>query len=148
MTSPPGMQSHTFEPTSMDKSQTYDVEIERVDGGDDDEASAVNIELMQCDCCKRKFAPKIYEKHSDRDGQAKSAKVADKKRPVYNGAMVRIANNDNANKEEQMLTLQVSISQNTKAPKKKSKTNRLVSQAERKEEVPRHKKNGKPRSGR
>ena len=111
------MQSNTFEPTSMDKSQTSDVENEIVDGGDDDKASAVNIELMQCDCCKRKFAPKMYEKHSDRAGQAKCAKVADKKMPVYNGAMVRIANNDNVNKEEQMLTLQVSESE-YQGPKK------------------------------
>ena len=163
MASPPEMQSHKLEPTSMDKSQTSDVENEKVNDGDDDEASVVNIELIQCDCCKRKFAPKIYEKHFDSDGQPKCAKVADKKRPVYNGAMVRIANNDNLNKEEQMLALKVS--QNNKAPKKKSKkgskwreesvafreamkANRLVSEAEKKEEVPRHKKNGKHRSGR
>ena len=162
MASPPGMQSPKLEPTSMEKSQTSDVENEKVNDGDDDEASVVIIELIQCDCCKRKFAPKIYEKHFDSDGQPKCAKVTDKKRPVYNGAMVRIANNDNLNKEEQMLALKVS--QNTKAPKKKSKkgskwreesvafreamkANRLVSEAEKKEEVPRHKKNGKHRSG-
>ena len=105
-----------------------------------------------------------YEKHFDSDGQPKCAKVADKKRPVYNGAMVRIVNNDNLNKEEQTLALRVSMSQNTKAPKKKGKkgskwreesvafreamkANRLLSQAEKKEEAPRHKKKGKPRSG-
>jgi hypothetical protein len=163
MTPLPGMQSHKFGPTSMDKSQTSDVQNDKVNGGDDDEVSVVNIELIQCDCCKRKFAPKIYEKHFESDGQPKCAKIAEKKRPVYNGAMVRIANNDNLNKEEQMLALQVS--QNTKAPKKKikksskwreesgafreaMKANRLVSQAEKKEEVTRHKKHGKPRSGR
>ena len=57
---------------------------------DDDEASVVDIQLVQCDCCKRSFAPKIYEKHFDSDGQPKCASVMDKKRPVFNSAKVRI----------------------------------------------------------
>ena len=57
---------------------------------EDDEASVVDIQLVQCDCCKRSFAPKIYEKHFDSDGQPKCASAMDKKRPVFNSAKVRI----------------------------------------------------------
>ena len=37
----------------------------------DDEDSVVDIELIQCDSCQRKFAPKVYAKHFDDDGQPK-----------------------------------------------------------------------------
>jgi hypothetical protein len=164
--STPGMQPAT----SVYKSQNAELQSDQVDGDEDDdddndEASVVDIELIQCDVCKRKFAPKIYEKHFDNDGQPKCAKDADRKRPVYNAAMVRIGNNDNLNKDEQMIALQVSQNLSTKAPKKKSKksskwreesvafreamkANRLVRKAEKKEEVPRQKKHSKSRSGR
>ena len=63
------------------------------------EKSVVDIELIKCDCCGRSFAPKIYEKHFDSTGQPKCAN--DKKRPVFNSAKARIANNSNLNHEEQ-----------------------------------------------
>jgi hypothetical protein len=57
------------------------------------EKSVVTIEFMKCDCCGRSFAPKVYEKHFDSNGQPKCAN--DKKRPVFNSANARIANNSN-----------------------------------------------------
>jgi hypothetical protein len=53
----------------------------------DDEDSVVQIELIQCDSCKRSFAPKVYEKHLDQDGQPKCATMT-KKRAVFNSAKV------------------------------------------------------------
>jgi hypothetical protein len=53
----------------------------------DDEDSIVQIELIQCDSCKRSFAPKVYEKHFDQDGQPKCATMT-KKRAVFNSAKV------------------------------------------------------------
>lgn len=53
---------------------------------DADEQSVVEIETIQCDCCKRSFAPKVYEKHFDSGGQPKCASMMAKKRPVFNAA--------------------------------------------------------------
>ncbi len=69
------------------------------------EKSVVDIELIKCDCCGRSFAPKVYEKHFDSSGQPKC--VNDKKRPVFNSAKARIANNPNLNQDEQMQVLQM-----------------------------------------
>eukprot|EP00804_Cyclotella_cryptica_P023728 CCRYP_017270-RA/>CCRYP_017270-RA protein AED:0.16 eAED:0.14 QI:0/0.6/0.16/1/0.6/0.33/6/0/480 len=51
-----------------------------------DEEPIVEIELIQCHCCKRSFAPMVYEKHFDQDGQPKCEGQLSKKRPVYNSA--------------------------------------------------------------
>jgi hypothetical protein len=73
--------------------------------GDDD--LVVEIELIECDCCKRSFAPKVYEKHFDPDGQPKCA--SQKKRAVFNsaqvsdGVLMRIA------KEHMSLTASVNL---------------------------------------
>jgi len=72
----------------------------------DDEASVVNIELTQCDCCKRSFAPKIYEKHFDANGEPKCLSAMEKKRTVFNSAKARIQNNSNLNSGEQLAVLQ------------------------------------------
>ena len=56
---------------------------------DDDEF--VEIELIKCECCKRSFAPKVYEKHVDDDGQPKCFTQISKKRAVFNSAKVRDA---------------------------------------------------------
>lgn len=72
----------------------------------DDEASVVNIELIQCDCCKRSFAPKIYEKHFDANGEPKCLSAMEKKRTVFNSAKARIQNNSNLNSDEQIAVLQ------------------------------------------
>ncbi len=57
-------------------------------GGSDDDQSVVEIETIQCDCCKRSFAPKVYEKHFDSDGKPKCENSMKKKRPVFNSAKV------------------------------------------------------------
>jgi hypothetical protein len=67
------------------------------------EKSVVNIELIKCDCCGHSFAPNVYEKHFDSNGQPKCAN--DKKRPVFNSAKARIANSSNLNQDEQMQVL-------------------------------------------
>ena len=97
----------------------------------EDEESVVEIELIKCECCKRSFAPKVYEKHVDDDGQPKCLTQMSKKRAVFNSAKVRyntdvmshiniqwyltrsihhfkarIANNDNLNRDEQMQIIQ------------------------------------------
>ena len=72
----------------------------------DDEASIVNIELIQCDCCKRSFAPKIYEKHFAANGEPKCLSAMEKKRTVFNSAKARIQNNNNLNSGEQLAVLQ------------------------------------------
>jgi len=72
----------------------------------DDEASVVNIELIQCDCCKRSFAPKIYEKHFAANGEPKCLSAMEKKRTVFNSAKARIQNNNNLNSGEQLAVLQ------------------------------------------
>lgn len=144
---------------SLDKSQiSYSKhDDKKMEGGDDDgdEASVVDIKLMQCESCKRSFAPKVYAKHFDSEGQPKCAGT-DKKRKVFNSAKARIANNSNLNKDEQMqvlgenkkVTKELKKRMNGKASKKKSKkgskwlkesndfreamkTNRLISKAER-----------------
>lgn len=56
----------------------------------DDEESVVEIELIECDFCKRSFAPKVYEKHIDQDGQPKCQTQMSKKRAVFNSAKVRL----------------------------------------------------------
>ena len=53
-----------------------------------DEQSVVDIELIECECCKRSFAPKVFDKHFDDKGQPKCARFLDKKRPVFNSAKV------------------------------------------------------------
>ncbi|KAL3777315.1 hypothetical protein ACHAWO_005081 [Cyclotella atomus] len=92
---------------SMDQSQiSRSSGIGRSDDPDnDDEESVVQIELIQCDSCRRSFAPKVYEKHFDQDGQPKCATMT-KKRVVFNSAKARIANNDNLNRDEQMQVIQ------------------------------------------
>ena len=82
------------------------------------EKSVVNIELIQCDCCGRSFAPKVYEKHFDSSGQPKCAN--DKKRSVFNSAKARIANNSNLNQDEQMQVLQMNKKVTKDLKKKKS----------------------------
>ncbi|KAL9181367.1 hypothetical protein ACHAXT_010172 [Thalassiosira profunda] len=72
----------------------------------DDEDSVVDIELIQCDSCQRSFAPKVYAKHFDADGQPKCV-TASERRPVFNSAKARIKNNANLNKDEQLHVLQV-----------------------------------------
>jgi hypothetical protein len=59
------------------------------DPDNDDEESVVQIELIQCDSCRRSFAPKVYEKHFDQDGQPKCATMT-KKRAVFNSAKVSV----------------------------------------------------------
>lgn len=78
----------------------------RVEEEEDDEASVVQIQLMKCEHCKRSFAPKVYAKHFDSNGQPKCAGVTDKKRGVFNSAKARIANNSNLNSDEQRAVLQ------------------------------------------
>jgi hypothetical protein len=76
---------------SMDQSQiSRSSGIGRSDDPDnDDEESVVQIELIQCDSCRRSFAPKVYEKHFDQDGQPKCATMT-KKRAVFNSAKVSV----------------------------------------------------------
>jgi hypothetical protein len=79
------MQTIVHDPNNADDTQSQNSNM----GGDpDDEASIVNITLITCDCCKRSFAPKIYEKHFDSDGTPKCAMASDKKRAVYDSAKV------------------------------------------------------------
>lgn len=73
-----------------------------VANNDDEEASVVDIELIQCDNCKRKFAPRIYDKHYN-NGQPRCIQMAATKRPVYNAKAVRIGNNDTLDQKDQML---------------------------------------------
>jgi len=68
--------------------------------GSDDDQSVVEIKTIQCDCCKRSFAPKVYEKHFDSDGKPKCEISMKKKRPVFNSAKARISNNENLNSDE------------------------------------------------
>ena len=74
------------EPNNVDDAES---QYSNVDGDPDDEASVVDITLIQCDCCKRSFAPKIYEKHFDRDGTPKCAIASEKKRGVFDAAKVQ-----------------------------------------------------------
>ena len=79
-------------PRSLDQSQISSSSAIGMNNnavGMSDEESVVQIELIQCDCCKRSFAPKVYEKHFDLDGQPKCASQT-KKRTVFNSAKVRI----------------------------------------------------------
>ena len=82
------------------------------------EKSVVNIELMKCDCCGRSFAPNVYEKHFDSNGQPKCAN--DKKRPVFNSAKARIANSSNLNQDEQVQVLQANKKVTKDLAKKKN----------------------------
>jgi hypothetical protein len=54
------------------------------DSSNASQKSVVAIELIKYDCCGRFFAPKVYEKHFNSNGQPKCAN--DKKRPVFNSA--------------------------------------------------------------
>jgi hypothetical protein len=85
---------------------------------DDEEASVVDIELIQCDNCKRKFAPKIYEKHYN-NGQPKCIQMAVMKRPVYDAKAVRIGNNDTLDQKDQMLATHAPYGDATKLSSKK-----------------------------
>ena len=126
MSSPPRMRReeskdlhspYNHEHNSMERSPLSYTRNQRVENGmDDDEESVVDIQLTQCECCKRSFAPKVYQKHFDKDGQPKCANN-DKKRKQFNSAKARIANNKNLNKDEQMQVLQV----NKKVSKEVSK---------------------------
>ena len=82
------------------------------------EKSVVDIELIKCHCCGRSFAPKIYKKHFDSDGQPKCER--DNQRPVFNSAKARIANNSNFNQDEQMQVLQMNKKVTKDLEKKKS----------------------------
>jgi hypothetical protein len=93
------------------------------------EKSVVNIELMKCDCCGRSFAPKVYEKHFDSNGQPKCAN--DKKRPVFNSAKARIANNSNLNQDEQMQVLQANKKVTKDLGKKKNGKGRSMEKIRR-----------------
>lgn len=83
------------------------------------EKSVVDIELIQCDTCGRSFAPKIYEKHFDTDGQPKCSKQA-RRRPKFDSAKNRIANNSNLNSDEQMQALKMNKKVVKQMKKKKS----------------------------
>mmetsp|Transcript_4121 Transcript_4121/g.9252 ORF Transcript_4121/g.9252 Transcript_4121/m.9252 type:complete len:275 (+) Transcript_4121:125-949(+) len=125
MTSPPTMQSHESDnrnlldnaSNSMDDSQISYTRSERDEYVNGDEV--VEIKLIKCDCCKRSFAPKVYEKHFDSDGQPKCATTLDKKRPVFNAAKARIANNLNLNSDEQKQVLQINRKVTKELSKKK-----------------------------
>lgn len=76
--------------TSMNQSQTSSTSVIKTGHLDlEDEESVVEIELIQCMHCKRSFAPKVYEKHFDTDGQPKCLNQMSKKRAVFNSAKVR-----------------------------------------------------------
>jgi len=161
LASPPRVQSQEADDRSFhnhehntDKSQISYTQSNIMED-DNDEASVVEIKLIECDYCKRSFAPKVYEKHFDSDGQPKCVSNMDKKRAVFNSAKARIANNSNLNKDEQMQVLQENkkvlkeLARKRKGKSKKSKksndkwrqesndfreamrTNRLISKAER-----------------
>jgi hypothetical protein len=89
----------------------------------------VNIELIKCGCCGRSFAPKVYEKHFDSSGQPKCAN--DKKRPVFNSAKARIANNSNLNQDEQMQVLQANMKVTKALVKKKNGKGRSMEKIRR-----------------
>lgn len=158
--STPGRQSK--DDSTDEKSNDSDVV-----SNDDEEASVVDIELIQCDNCKRKFAPKIYEKHYA-NGQPKCIQMAVTKRPVYNAKAVRIGNNDTLDQKDQMLANHAPYGDAAKSSSKKKggskknskwreeseafrealRANRLVSQEETKkkeEKKSSSKKHGKSR---
>jgi hypothetical protein len=83
------------------------------------EKSVVDIELIQCDTCGRSFAPKIYEKHFDADGNPKCNKQA-RRRPKFDSAKNRIANNSNLNSDEQLQALKMNKKVVKEMKKKKS----------------------------
>lgn len=129
---------------------------------DDEEASVVDIELIQCDNCKRKFAPTIYEKHYN-NGQPKCIQMAVTKRPVYDAKAVRIGNNDTLDQKDQMLAKHAPYGDATKSSSKKKggskknskwreeseafrealRANRLVSQEENKKKEEKKKSSSK-----
>lgn len=78
-----GMQGHESEPNNdaIDRGSKVGDDV-------DDDVSIVDITLIECDCCKRSFAPKIYDKHFDSDGKPKCALASEKKRAVFNSAKV------------------------------------------------------------
>jgi hypothetical protein len=98
VTSPPISTPESNDDGTDDKSNDDSGDV----ANDDEEASVVDIELIQCDNCKRKFAPKIYEKHYN-NGQPKCIQMAVMKRPVYDAKAVRIGNNDTLDQKDQML---------------------------------------------
>lgn len=79
------IQTSVHDPDNTNDTQSHNSHVE---GDPNDEASVVDISLIQCDCCKRSFAPKIYEKHFDSDGTPKCASASDKKRAVFDSAKV------------------------------------------------------------
>ena len=80
----------TSSSVSIDQSQASDSsDIDQSSNKLEDEESVVEIELIKCECCKRSFAPKVYEKHFDDDGQPKCLAQMSKKRAVFNSAKVR-----------------------------------------------------------
>lgn len=79
------MQTIVHEPDNTDDAQSQNSNMR---GDPDDEASIVDITLITCDCCKRSFAPRIYEKHFDNDGTPKCAMASNKKRAVFDSAKV------------------------------------------------------------
>jgi hypothetical protein len=87
------------------------------------EKSVVDIELIQCDTCGRSFAPKIYEKHFDADGNPKCSKQT-RRRPKFDSAKNRIANNSNLNSDEQMQALKMNKKVVKELKKKKSGASR------------------------
>ncbi|KAK1733541.1 C2HC-type zinc finger protein [Skeletonema marinoi] len=95
------------------------------------EKSVVDIELVQCDCCGRSFAPKVYEKHFDSSGQPKCVNDKNKKRPVFNSAKARIANNSNLNQDEQRQVLQMNKKVSKDLAKKKNGKGRTMEKIRR-----------------
>jgi len=145
-----------YQDASIDKMPFSYSQTKRGEEDIDDQASVVDIKLLKCDYCKRSFAPKVYEKHFDCDGQPKCVGILDKKRQMFDSAKARITNNSNLKSGEQDQVLQASknatkeLSKNLrrKSSRKTSKrgskwkqesenfreamkSNRLISKAER-----------------
>ena len=165
--SPPVSTPESNDDGSTDE-KSNDDRSDVVANNDDEDASVVDIELIQCDNCKRKFAPKIYDKHYN-NGQPRCIQMAATRRPVYDAKAVRIGNNDTLDQKDQMLANHApygdaaakSSSKKKGGNKKNSKwreeseafrealrANRLVSQEEtkkKKEKSSSSKKHGKSR---
>jgi hypothetical protein len=158
VTSPPISTPESNDDGTDDKSNDDSGDV----ANDDEEASVVDIELIQCDNCKRKFAPKIYEKHYN-NGQPRCIQMAVMKRPVYDAKAVRIGNNDTLDQKDQMLANHAPYGDATKSSSKKKggskknskwreeseafrealRANRLVSQEENKKKEEKKKSSSK-----
>lgn len=114
VTSPPVSTLESSDDGTVEKSNDDSDAV----ANDDEEASVVDIELIQCDNCKRKFAPKIYDKHYN-NGQPKCIQMAVTKRPVYNAKAVRIGNNDTLDQKDQMLANHAPYGDSAKSSSKK-----------------------------